>query len=373
MPHIPDFDTDEIISALDAISQAHPEGSRERDVIELAQIAVLYPRHIRKADEFRSFYEEFFDPEFKLKVSHEFATREDADKWLASGHAKDTERVRIAGQGFMVVQLPGRLTFVSAPLEDEAMEEGDLDGENGTTMESERFYAVDEPRASRLAEDCREIWSLPDNARIGPINTNYIKNSRQPIELVVVCESPSFEELEHDHPAHGSTGLRILNSWLSSRGRDRLKKYQFDYRLLAQNGIYVTNLVRCQADWIPEDLYASGERLTTALKDEHVKDAWSLNRDFLDEELQQIARSYKNASVLFACGTEFDTQVTEATKFAEGAGLNWLVSFHPSRLAGRLSWHYNPRQWGDAQKTFPSERNNEKNRNQSMDTDSEAD
>lgn len=123
MPYIPDFDTDEILSALNAISQKHPEGSPERDVIELAQIALVYPRYIRKEDDFRRFYKEFFDPSFKLKVSYEFSTREDADKWLASGDAKDAERVRIAGKGFMVVQLPGRLTFMSAPLEDEEVEE----------------------------------------------------------------------------------------------------------------------------------------------------------------------------------------------------------------------------------------------------------
>lgn len=122
MPYIPDFDTDAILSALNAIIQKHPEGSPERDAIELAQIALVYPRHIRKEDDFRRFYKEFFDPSFKLKVSHEFATREEADKWLASGKAEDAERVRIAGKGFMVVRLPGRFTFMSAPLEGEEVE-----------------------------------------------------------------------------------------------------------------------------------------------------------------------------------------------------------------------------------------------------------
>jgi hypothetical protein len=122
MPHIPDFDTDAILGILDSISQKHPENSPERDAIELAQIALIYPRHIRKEDEFRRFYRDFFDPSFKLEVSHEFATREDADKWLASGKAEDAERVRIAGRGFMVVRLPGRFTFMSAPLEGEEVE-----------------------------------------------------------------------------------------------------------------------------------------------------------------------------------------------------------------------------------------------------------
>ncbi len=129
MPYISDFDTDAILSALNAISQKYPEGSPERDVIELAQIAMVYPRHIRKEDDFRRFYKEFFDPSFKLKVSHEFATREDADTWLASGKAEDGERIKIAGKGFMVVRLPGRFTFMSAPLEDEEVEE-DESGED---------------------------------------------------------------------------------------------------------------------------------------------------------------------------------------------------------------------------------------------------
>lgn len=119
MPYIPDFDTDAILSTLNSISQKHPEGSAERDAIELAQIALVYPRHIRKEDDFRRFYRDFLDPSFKLIVSHDFATREDADEWLASGKAKDAERVRIAGKGFMVVRLPGKFTFMSAPLEED--------------------------------------------------------------------------------------------------------------------------------------------------------------------------------------------------------------------------------------------------------------
>jgi hypothetical protein len=124
MPCIADFNVDEILGALKSISDKHPEGSRERDVIELAQIAMIFPRHIRKEDEFRSYYKEFFDPSFKIKISHEFSTRGDADEWLASGRARDAERVKIAGQGFMVVELSKsrRLVFMNAPLPDELEE-----------------------------------------------------------------------------------------------------------------------------------------------------------------------------------------------------------------------------------------------------------
>jgi hypothetical protein len=63
MPYIPDFDTDAILGALNAISQEHPEGFPERDIIELAQIALVYPRHIRKEEDFRSFYKEVEEDE----------------------------------------------------------------------------------------------------------------------------------------------------------------------------------------------------------------------------------------------------------------------------------------------------------------------
>lgn len=128
MSYIEDFDVDEIISALKSISDKQEDGSRERDVIELAQIALLFPRHIRKEEDFQKYYKKFFNPWFEIKASHEFATREAADQWLASGKALEAERVKIADQGFMVVRIPGRLTFMNAPLPDEQeQEESEVD------------------------------------------------------------------------------------------------------------------------------------------------------------------------------------------------------------------------------------------------------
>jgi hypothetical protein len=234
--------------------------------------------------------------------------------------------------------------------------------------EGKRFYAIDDLAASELAMGCRVKWSLPDGAEIGPVNTNYHANSGQPISLVVVCESPSFAEVENDYPAWGDTGLKIFNRWRCSRGLASVEKILFEHYQLAENGIYVTNLVRCQADWIPNDCYAQGARLLTSLKDERVINAWPLNRDFLATELRNIAELHKDASVLFACGTKFKAQIKEATEFAETAGLKWLASFHPSRLAENLSWHYNPQEWGDRQGTFPPDRG-EKNRNEPVNAD----
>jgi len=119
MAYIPDFDIDDIIDTLHSASEKHVEGSKERDAIELAQIALSYTRHIRKEDDFVRYYKQHFDPSYTLKISHEFATREEADNWLASGKAEDAERVKIEGKGFMVVRLPGRLSFMVAPLPEE--------------------------------------------------------------------------------------------------------------------------------------------------------------------------------------------------------------------------------------------------------------
>jgi hypothetical protein len=116
MAHMPDFDLDDIVATLTSISEHHAENSKERGAIELAQIALLYARHIRKLDDFARYYDEFFDPSFKVKIAHEFATREEADAWLASGEATEATHVKIAGKGFQVARLPGRLTFIHAPL-----------------------------------------------------------------------------------------------------------------------------------------------------------------------------------------------------------------------------------------------------------------
>ncbi len=126
MAYIQDFDLDDIISTLASASERHAESSKERDAIELAQIALLYTRHLRKQDDFARFYREFFDPSFKVKVSHDFRTQEEADNWLASGNASEAERVRIDGKGFLVVRLPGRLRFIDAPLSEELEKDSDI-------------------------------------------------------------------------------------------------------------------------------------------------------------------------------------------------------------------------------------------------------
>lgn len=119
MAYIPDFDLDDIVGLLTSVSEGRLEGSKAKDAIELAQAALLYTRHLRKQDDFIRYYKEFYDPSFKVKIAQEFSTREEANAWLASGKADEADRVKIAGKGFKVARVPGRLTFIDAPFPEE--------------------------------------------------------------------------------------------------------------------------------------------------------------------------------------------------------------------------------------------------------------
>ncbi|WNG34483.1 hypothetical protein F0U61_13195 [Archangium violaceum] len=119
MAHTPEFDLDEMIGVLSSVIEKYAEDSKERAATKMAQAALLYTRDSRQEEDFIRYYKEFSNKSFAVEVSHEFATREDADKWLVGGKAEHAQRVKIAGKGFMVVQLPGRLTFMSAPLPEE--------------------------------------------------------------------------------------------------------------------------------------------------------------------------------------------------------------------------------------------------------------
>jgi hypothetical protein len=119
MAQTPSLDLEGMLFALNPFIENQAEGSKEREALKLAQAALLYIRDSAKEDDFARYYRRFSDTSFTIEVSHDFATREDADQWLASGKARDSERVRIAGKGFMVVQAQGRLLFMVAPLPDE--------------------------------------------------------------------------------------------------------------------------------------------------------------------------------------------------------------------------------------------------------------
>ncbi len=110
---------DDVLRTIDSVSQSFPTGSREEDALQLAAISLLYVQRMGKLDDFRRYYREFFDPSFKVKVAHDFATQEEADEWLASGKGTHGELVRIAGRGFQVAQSSKGSRFLRVPLPEE--------------------------------------------------------------------------------------------------------------------------------------------------------------------------------------------------------------------------------------------------------------
>ncbi|WP_074949995.1 hypothetical protein [Myxococcus fulvus] len=108
-----------MLLALNPFIDSQEEGSKEQEALKLAQAALLYIRDSAKEAEFARYYTQFSDTSFTVEVSQDFESRAEADQWLASGKARDSERVRIAGKGYMVVEAQGRLLFMVAPLPEE--------------------------------------------------------------------------------------------------------------------------------------------------------------------------------------------------------------------------------------------------------------
>ena len=124
MKYDPDFAVDSILEVLRAVNEKYQEGSPEDEALRVAAVALLYVREIQKLEEYREFFRAFYTPAIDyIVVSQTFATREEADAWLASGKASEGERVRIAGEGFRVI--PERkgtgLRFLRTPLPEELM------------------------------------------------------------------------------------------------------------------------------------------------------------------------------------------------------------------------------------------------------------
>jgi hypothetical protein len=118
------FDVDSVLEVLRIVNEKYQEGSPEDEAIRVAAVALFYVREIQKLDDYREFFRSFYTPAIDyIVVSQTFATREEADAWLASGKASEGERVRIAGEGFRVI--PERkgtgLRFLRTPLPEELM------------------------------------------------------------------------------------------------------------------------------------------------------------------------------------------------------------------------------------------------------------
>ncbi len=210
-----------------------------------------------------------------------------------------------------------------------------------------RFYEID--NAEQFADGCREIWDLPCNAGIGPVNTNFPADRGKDIKLVVVCESPSCNEVALGRPAVASTGKSIYYRYCEANELNYNKFYSFSecYGFFAENGIYITNLIRCQVNFgIP----------SPRVKNKRVKMAWGYNRDFLKNELKKIACVSPDTCVIFAGGGAYNRQIKEAVNWVEELNMNWLVSFQPTRLKREYAWHFNTSLWGEQSRTWPKER-----------------
>jgi hypothetical protein len=174
-----------------------------------------------------------------------------------------------------------------------------------------------------------------------PVNTN-IHNGVKDLRLVIICESPSTDEANKGYPAVSSTGKRIFNHLVASEMITSLEKFDFDknYQEFERNGIYITNLVRYQAD--------SGLKGETRKKDSKVRKLWRLSKQQLISELQFIAKKFPEIKVLLACGSAFEAQLKETTKLLNQLNIEWLITSHPSRSKNILSNNYNPRNWNSS-------------------------
>ena len=122
MKYNPRFDVDSVLDILRTVNEKYRDGSPEDEAIRVAAVALVYAREIQKLDDYREFFRSFYTPAIDYVVVFQtFATREDADQWLASGAPRDGELVRIAGQGFQVIpQRSGQgFRFLRTPLPEE--------------------------------------------------------------------------------------------------------------------------------------------------------------------------------------------------------------------------------------------------------------
>ncbi len=100
------------------VAAKYSEGSPEDEALRIVSVALLYVQDIQKLDEYRDYFREFVTGK-PIIVSQTFATREEADEWLASGKATGGELVSIAGQGFTAHHLPKGWKFLRASLPEE--------------------------------------------------------------------------------------------------------------------------------------------------------------------------------------------------------------------------------------------------------------
>ena len=94
MPYNSNFDVDSVLQVLGTVNEKYQEGSPEDEALRIAAVALLYVRDLQKLEEYREYFRKFYIPAIEsVVVSQTFATREEADAWLASGKASE-ERTR---------------------------------------------------------------------------------------------------------------------------------------------------------------------------------------------------------------------------------------------------------------------------------------
>jgi hypothetical protein len=122
MPYDKNFDADAVLRTVEALSRQQPEGTPEDAALRVCAAALLFVRDdLKKLEEFREFFRKITTPAIEgIKAAHTFASREEAEAWLASGSARDGQLVRVAGQGFTVIDRgPKGLKLVRIPLPEE--------------------------------------------------------------------------------------------------------------------------------------------------------------------------------------------------------------------------------------------------------------
>lgn len=118
MTYDSDFDVDAVMKVVGTVGAKYPGGSPEDEALRIVSIALLYIRDHQKLDEYREYLQKFLTYK-PVTLSRTFATREEADEWLASGNARDGDLVKIAGQGFVVLDALKGLKFVPSRLPEE--------------------------------------------------------------------------------------------------------------------------------------------------------------------------------------------------------------------------------------------------------------
>lgn len=124
MKYNPNFDVDSVLDVLRTVNERYPEGSPEDEALRIAAVALFYVRETQKLEDYREFFRSFYTPAIDyIVVAQTFATREEADAWLALGKTRDGELVRIAGEGFQVIpERNGKgWRFLRTPLPEELM------------------------------------------------------------------------------------------------------------------------------------------------------------------------------------------------------------------------------------------------------------